>query len=261
MPADSLENRYKLAKDLAKRAGDLAMQYYGRREAMGITSKGVQDAVTKADRDCEKLIAQGVLKNFPRDTILGEEGGFQNAGSNTIWIVDPIDGTGNFIRGIPLWCVSVGILVDLKPMAGVIYDPVAGELYHCLARGGTYKNDERIKVSMTDQLNNAQVGIGFSYRRPVDEHTKAIEVCLKAHCEYNRLGSGALSLAYVADGRIDGYWEGHMNSWDAAAGLALVQEAGGSTNDFFAGEGLTSGNAILAATPGLFEPLKKLLPA
>jgi myo-inositol-1(or 4)-monophosphatase len=202
-----------------------------------------------------------VLKNFPRDTILGEEGGFQNEGSNTIWIIDPIDGTGNFIRGIPLWCVSVGIVVDLKPVAGVIYDPVADELYHCLARGGTYKNDERIKVSMVDQLNHAQVGIGFSYRRPVDEHTKAVEVCLKAHCEYNRLGSGALSLAYVADGRIDGYWEGHMNSWDAAAGLALVQEAGGSTNDFFAGEGLTSGNAILAATPGLFEPLKKLLPA
>jgi myo-inositol-1(or 4)-monophosphatase len=258
MTAADLEHRYRLAKDLGRRAGQLAMQYYGRHGAMGVVSKGVHNVVTKADQECEKLIAATVLKNFPQDTILGEESGFQNRGSSTVWIVDPIDGTSNFVRQIPLWCVSIGIIVGFKPVVGVICDPVREELYHSLEGRGAFRNDEPVKVSDVTDLKAAQVGLGFSHRQSGKQHAEAVASCLAAQCDYRRLGTGSLSLACVADGRLDGYWENHMNSWDAAAGLALVRAAGGWCNDYFAGDGLNSGNSVLAATPVLVEPLRKL---
>jgi myo-inositol-1(or 4)-monophosphatase len=256
MPPDTLNLRYDLAKQLARGAGDLAMRYYG--QPMSVEYKGIQNVVTEADKVCEKLIATAVLKHFPGDSILGEEAGRQNEGSDTVWIIDPIDGTANFARKIPFWCVSVGIVVDLKPVVGVIYDPVREELYHSLVGRGAFRNERPIKVSGLDDLKKAHVGLGFSYRRPVEEHVRAVESCLIANCEYSRLGSGALSLAYVADGRFDGYWEGHMNSWDATAGLALVKEAEGWTSDFFADDGLNSGNSTLAATPALAHAFRRL---
>ena len=140
----------------------------------------------------------------------------------------------------------------------MIYDPVNDELYHSLSGNGAFRNETPIRVSQAAKLEEAHVGLGYSYRRPVKEHASAVEACLTAHCEYSRTGSGALSLAYVADGRFDGYWEGHMNSWDAAGGLAIVREAGGWISDFFAGDGLNSGNPILAATPALANAFKKL---
>src|SRR5687767_2306966 len=136
MAPDTLKPRYELAKQVTREAGDLAMRYYGQREAMSVEYKGVQNIVTEADKACEKHIAEAVLKHFPDDSILGEEAGFQNEGSDKVWIIDPIDGTANFAREIPFWCVSVGIVVNLKPVVGLIYDPVRDELYHSLVGRG-----------------------------------------------------------------------------------------------------------------------------
>lgn len=258
MAPDTLNSRYELAKEVTRTAGDLAMQYYERHEAMSIQFKGVQDVVTAADKACEKFITEAVRKEFPEDSILGEEQGFQNQGSNTVWLIDPIDGTRNFVRGVPFWCISVGVLVNLKPVIGLIYDPLRGEFYHSQLGRGAFRNNSPIKVSGVADLKKAHVGLGFSYRRPIEEHARAIASCLSANCEYSRLGSGALSLAYVADGRLDGYWESHMNSWDAAAGLAIVKEAGGWISDFFSEDGLECGNKTLAATPALADTLKRL---
>ena len=173
-------------------------------------------------------------------------------------MIDPIDGTHNFLTGIPFWCVSVGLVVAGELVLGIIHHPLAGELYSARSGGGAFLNGRPIKVSGETDLTRARVCVGFSYRRPVAEHVRAVEALLSAGCEYLRLGSGALGLAYTAAGRFDGYWERHINSWDAAAGLVLVREAGGRTNDFLANEGLTQGSEILAATPALFEPLKPL---
>jgi myo-inositol-1(or 4)-monophosphatase len=237
------------------------MEYYGRPHAMGVSSKGTQNLVTRVDRECEELIAGAVFKDFPGDCILGEEGGLQNEGGRIVWVIDPIDGTTNFIRRIPQWCVSIGIVANAQPMIGVIYDPVHNELFHARKGSGAFCNDTTIAVSAVDKINEAHIGLGFSFRRPVHRYTAAIGTCLGAHCEFNRLGSGALSLAYVADGRMDGYWEAHMNAWDAAAGIALVEEAGGWVNDFFSGNGLHTGNVILASARGIADQLRKLLPA
>jgi myo-inositol-1(or 4)-monophosphatase len=254
-----LAERYSLAQDVVKKAGELAMRHYGRREALGVSSKGVQDMVTEADKACEKLIAEAVLAAFPKDSVLGEEGGFQNRDSNIVWVVDPIDGTSNFIRGIPFWCVSLGIVRDGCPVIGVIYDPVNEDFYAAAVGSGAFRNGRAIRPSSVAKIEEATVGLGFSFRRSVGDHVRAVETCLTAHCEYNRLGSGALSLAYVGEGRLDGYWEAHMNSWDAAGGIAIVRAAGGYANDFFAGEGLHRGNSILAAAPGVAQQLKELL--
>jgi myo-inositol-1(or 4)-monophosphatase len=254
-----LTERYRLAQEVVRKAGELALHHYRRRENLAISLKGVQNVVTEADKACEKLIAQRILEAFPTDSILGEEGGYQNPGSDIVWVVDPVDGTSNFVRGIPFWCVSLGIVIGLRPVIGVIFDPVNDDFYAAANGLGAFRNGTAIRASSVARLQDAHVGLGFSFRRPVGDHVRAVENCLAAHCEYNRLGSGALSLAYVADGRLEGYWEAHMNSWDAAGGIAIVKAAGGYANDFFAGEGLDQGNAILAAAPGLADQLRKLL--
>ena len=147
-------------------------------------------------------------------------------------MIDPIDGTHNFLTGIPFWCVSVGLVVAGELVLGIIYHPLAGELYSARSGGGAFLNGQPIKVSGETDLTRARICVGFSYRRPVAEHVRAVEALLSAGCEYLRLGSGALGLAYTAAGRFDGYWERHINSWDAAAGSVLVREAGGSDQRF-----------------------------
>ena len=257
MTVSELEIRRAAAEIAIREAGQLALSYY-RSGTLAIENKGVQDVVSEADRACEKLIVDGLSRRCPDDGFLGEEGGLTTTGELT-WIVDPIDGTANFVRGIPFWCVSIGLVSAGRAILGLIYDPVADELFSASASAGATRNGTPIKVSGQTSIDRARIGVGFSYRRPVAPHTDAIRSLLEAKCEYLRLGSGALAMAYVADGRFDGYWEHHITSWDVAAGLALVTEAGGWTSDFFSGDGLMSGNEILAATPAIAGELARLV--
>jgi myo-inositol-1(or 4)-monophosphatase len=254
-----LDQRLRAAEAVVREAGRVAADHFARRELLHIDRKGAQDLVSNADRECEDLIVAGLSRLFPDDGFLGEERGARNPDAAAVWIIDPIDGTHNFLTGIPFWCVSVGLLSAGELVLGIIYQPLADDFYSARAGGGAFLNGQPIKVSGETELGRARVCVGFSYRRPVAEHAAAVEALLSAGCEYLRLGSGALGLAYTAAGRFDGYWERHTNSWDAAAGLVLVREAGGWTNDFLAGTGLTEGNEVLAATPALVEPLAKLV--
>jgi len=256
-PSD-LDNRLRVAEAAVREERRVAADHFARRELLSIDRKGAQDLVSEADRACEDLIVAGLARLFPEDGFLGEERGSRNPDAAAVWVIDPIDGTHNFLTGIPFWCVSVGMVVGGEGVLGIIYQPLAGELYSARSGGGALLNGQPIKVSGETDLTRARICVGFSYRRPVAAHARTLEALLSAGCEYLRLGSGALGLAYTAAGRFDGYWEHHMNSWDAAAGLVLVREAGGWTNDFLAADGLTKGNEILAATPSLVEPLKNL---
>ncbi len=253
-----LDGRARIAGDVVREAGKLAARYYRRRHRIAVESKGVQDLVSEADRACEEIIVARLGSAFPDDSFLGEEGGFRGNGS-TVWVIDPIDGTANFLRGINHWCVSIGLLVDRVAVLGLVFDPVAGELFTAMRGAGASLNGKPIRVSGQTDISDARIGIGFSYRRPVGPHARDIEALLSAHCEYSRLGSGALGMAYTAAGRFDGYWERHINAWDVLGGLVIVQEAGGMTNDYLADDFLRNGNEILAATPQLFEPLSRLL--
>ena len=255
---EELDHRRRVAEAVVGDAGLRAAGHFARRELLSIDRKGAQDLVSEADRACEDLIVAALARRFPRDGFVGEERGSRNADAAAIWVIDPIDGTHNFLTGIPVWCVSLGLVVDGELVLGVIDHPLAGELYSARSGGGAFLNGQRIRVSGETDLKRARICVGFSYRRSVEEHVRAVQALLSAGCEYLRLGSGALGLAYTAGGRFDGYWERHINSWDAAAGLVLVREAGGRANDFLGGEGLMQGSEILAATPALFEPLKPL---
>lgn len=253
MAPDELDARLRFAVDAARRAGDLALAYARDPARMAIEAKGVQDVVTAADKAVEAMLRREAAAAFPGDAMLGEEDGITPGwdARAPLWIVDPIDGTANFARRLPFWCVSIGLLVDGDAALGVIHAPVLDEM-HAAARGrGATLNGQPIRVSAVTKPEGSRIGLGFSYRREHALHVAAVERLLSRHCEYSRLGSGALGMAHVADGRFEGYFEPHINSWDVAAGLVIVREAGGFTNDFFAGEGLLRGNPILAGAPGV----------
>ena len=251
-----LDRRFLAGCATARDAGRLARRHYENRHALAIESKGTQDHVSIADREVEALIRAQLGAAFPEDGFLGEEGGGE--ARDRLWIIDPIDGTSNFLRGIAAWCVSFGYLRGGAIELGMIYDPVADELFAAKRGGGAFCNGVPMKVSGCSAVDHAMLGLGFSYRRPVAPFARTVERLLSAHCEFRRFGSGALGLANVALGRTDGYWEPHINSWDVAAVICLVREAGGWCNEFFAGDGLMSGNPILACTPAIRDALAEL---
>ncbi len=258
MPRTDLDRRLEAARSVIRETGARAMRDFARRDSLVVSRKGAQDLVSETDRACEEEIVSRLATLFPEDGFLGEEHGVRNPGATAVWVIDPIDGTHNFLTGVPFWCLSVGLVVGGKAVLGVIYHPVSGELFSAREGGGAFVNDTPIRVSGETDIKQARIGIGFSYRRPVADHVRAVEALLSGGCEYLRLGSGALGLAYSAAGRFDGYWERHINAWDVAAGLAIVSEAGGWISDFFAGDGMAKGNEVLAATPALVEPLARL---
>ena len=200
-PAE-LDHRLRVAEAVVRDAGRLAAEHFARRELLSIDRKGAQDLVSEADRACEDLIVAGLARQFPEDGFLGEERGSRNPDAAAIWVIDPIDGTHNFLTGIPVWCVSIGLVVDGELVLGIIYHPLADELYSARSGGGAFLNGQPIRVSGETDLTRARVCVGFSYRRPVEEHVRAVEALLSAGCEYLRLGSGALGLALHGSGTL-----------------------------------------------------------
>lgn len=253
-----LELRLRFGQAIAVEAGQQAKERYLRRHELKIESKGVQNFVSEADRLCEQTISGAIAAAFPNDSIIGEEHGVLDRGKEALWVIDPIDGTTNFLRGLPLWCVSIAVISDNEPVAGIIYNPVMGELHSARRGGGAWLNGTPIKVSSVTSLEQARIGLAFSYRRNLEQHVRVVSACFEANCEFTRLGSSALGMAYSADGRLDGFWASHAFAWDVAAGIIIMREAGGWVSDFMADEALNAGNTILEAPPSLVPKLQKL---
>jgi myo-inositol-1(or 4)-monophosphatase len=252
-----LELRYFAALGLAQEAGALAMSYARNRERMATRMKGAQDFLTEADGAVEAMLKSRLARIFPNDGFVGEEGG--GDGAQNLWIVDPIDGTANFARGELQWCISIGFLHTMKPVIGVIHAPALDETFAARTGCGATLNGAPIKVSTGHDLKSASIEIGWSARRPFAEYVSLVSQVGSTGASAKRGASGALGLCWVAAGRTDAYLELHINSWDVAAGIVIVQEAGGVTTDFFAGTGLTDGNPILAAAPGFEAPLRQIM--
>jgi myo-inositol-1(or 4)-monophosphatase len=236
---------------VAREAGALARELFSK--PVEITMKGKQDFLTEADGQVERLIVERLKARFPQDAFLGEEGGASGEG-DALWVIDPIDGTANFANRMPHFCVSIAFMSAGTLALGAICAPMYGELYRARAGNGAFLNDRPMRVADTD-IKRAIVELGWSSRRPTRAYTSLVERVLATGATFMRAGSGALGLAYVADGRTHGYCELHINSWDTLAGLLLVREAGGWASDFLAGNGLTRGNAVLACAPALKEAL------
>jgi len=244
--------RLDCARLAVREAGAFALRYFRDRDLV-VEIKGAQDYVSHVDRETEALLIGTLRTEFADDAFLGEESGAHglDADGRFIWVIDPIDGTTNYVHGLPLWCISVALVHGSEIVAGIIFNPVTDEFYEACAGAGATCNGQTLSVSGVRDPGQARVGMGFSYRRPPELHAEGVRRLLHAHCEYARFGSGALGMAYVADGRFDAYWEPHINAWDVLAGICLVREAGGWCNDFLAADGLRAGNPILACTPAL----------
>ncbi|WQO29808.1 inositol monophosphatase family protein [Microvirga lotononidis] len=246
--------RFSVACAVAREAGALARRRFnGRPGTTGINLKGHQDYLSAVDAEVETLVRMRLVESFPEDSFFGEEGG--GSFDSNVWVVDPIDGTANFVRGIAQFCISIAYVSDGRTQIGIIYDPMHDELFAAERGRGATLNGELIRVSGLADMQSATIEAGWSTRLPLARYVELVDRVLADGAGVRRGGSGALALAYVAAGRIDGYCELHMNSWDALAGLLLIEEAGGWVNDFLASSGLRDGNIVLGCTSGLKDPL------
>lgn len=222
-----------LAIDVAKEAGRFLKQNVGKIRQVDRKLGQETNLVTEIDRKAESMIVERIKKRYPHHGFLGEEFGGSGEQSEYKWIIDPLDGTTNFTHGLPIFCVSIGLEVNGELRLGVVYDPNLDELFTVERGKGAYLNNRRLHVSSTRKLEESLLVTGFPY--DIKTKTSSIlvhfENFLKEAQAVRRLGSAALDLCYVAAGRFDGYWENFLNPWDMAAGVLMVQEAGGKCTD------------------------------
>jgi myo-inositol-1(or 4)-monophosphatase len=255
---NALVRRLEFAVRLAEEAGALAQRLRPPPGAPVATLKGAQDWLTEADLAVEKLLAERLGEKFPEDGFQGEETGRGRTGTLR-WVVDPIDGTANYARGSPRFCISVGLLEDRMPMVGVLVAPALGEVFAARQGAGATLNGAPIRAANTTDLSRAMVECGWSHRRSNAGFFRLVEDVMGAGAVLRASGSGALGLADVAAGRIDAYVEQHINLWDVAAALAILAEAGAVVSPFMDGDGPMQGNPILAAAPGIADALASIV--
>ncbi|HWU63541.1 MAG TPA: inositol monophosphatase [Ensifer sp.] len=250
-----LNDKVDFCKDIITRAGALVMEGFG--QARAIEMKGAQDYLTEFDGRCEKFLRAAIADAFPQDGFFGEEGGGSDAAS--LWVVDPIDGTANFARNIPHFCIAIAYVENGRAEFGAIYNPVLRELHFARRGHGATLNGKPILVSTVTNAEAATVELGWSARIPNADYLEALSGLLDFGFNVRRAGSGALGLAYVADGRNEAYAERHMNSWDCIAGLLMVEEAGGRVCSFEGSERILRGGPVLASVPGLAGPISDIM--
>jgi len=254
-----------IALRAARKAGDLVARAAEQIDRLKIESKGENDFVTEIDRKAEQEIIYHLQKAYPEHRFLGEESGETgNPDSDYLWIIDPIDGTTNFVRGIPHYCISIACLHQGQIEHAVVLDPIRREEFTASRGRGAQLNGRRVRVTMAASLEGTLIGTGIPFKSRSEQHIaaymKSLEAVARETAGIRRAGSAALDLAYVAAGRLDGFWEIGLSKWDIAAGVLLVREAGGLISDFQgAGNYLESGN-IVAANPkclkGLLQAVK-----
>lgn len=252
-------DRFEQAEKVIKVAGAQALEYFRNRDKLVVETKmEPQDVVSIADRNVEITIIEGLQKHFAQDGFLGEEQGTTKGDNEYLWVIDPIDGTACFLNGMHSWCISIALMVNDKIACGLIFDPNSNELFSAIAGKGCFVNDKRVETLKVNSVQDGVMGVGTSHRIPSSLCVNFIEKLLSEGGMFIRNGSGALMLAYVASGRLIGYYEPHINSWDCLAGLIMVDEAGGATNAFLEGDGLLKGNPLLVSAKGLKTSLNKM---
>lgn len=252
-----MDSMLNIAVRAARAAGDLISRYSGRIDTLTISNKGRNDFVSEVDKQAEREIINILRKAFPDHGFLGEEGGKQGGDehgkSEYMWVIDPLDGTTNFLHGFPQFAVSIGLMHKGRVECGVVYDPSRQELFTANRGGGAMLDNRRIRVTKQKGFPGALLGTGFPFKdqRHLDAYIGMFRDLMKDTAGIRRPGSAALDLAYVACGRFDGFWELGLKPWDIAAGVLLVQEAGGVVTDLEnEGQYWMSGN-LVAANPKL----------
>jgi myo-inositol-1(or 4)-monophosphatase len=221
--------------------------------------KGAQDFLTEADGATESFIRERLQQDFPGEAVLGEEQGGAADGAGPLWVLDPIDGTSNFSRGGDRWCVSIGLVLGNRAVAGAIARHAPAEIFAGAQGSGASLNGAPIRAAPTTDITRAIVELGWSLRRPIATYLHLVDRAMALGIGTRCSGSGALGLVETAAGRLDGYLEPHINAWDAAAAVAIAREAGCWVSDFDNGDWLAQGNPIGFGAPALARALAELL--
>lgn len=245
----------------ARRAGEVIVRGMNRVHRLEVRVKGQNDFVTEIDTQAEAEIIEIVRKHYPQHAFLAEESGQSDHDSEFLWIVDPLDGTTNFLHGFPQFAVSIGVQRRGRMEHAVVYDPLRQELFTASRGEGAQLDGKRIRVTPHIGLDRALIGTGFPYRSNlqwIDPYMDMLKAVIQATAGIRRPGSAALDLAYVAAGRLDAFWELGLSPWDTAAGTLLITEAGGMIGRLNGGEYKLDGD-IVAGTPKVYAPLLELL--
>lgn len=262
-PEPAGEAPLEAALRLSQGAGEILSSHYGRLRRGDADRKSGRrrDLVSTADHEAESYLFKLIPES---DDVLAEEGNNRDIGSRRSWVVDPLDGTVNFLHGIPFWCVSIAVIDDGEISAAVVHAPALGQTFTAEKGGGCALNGEPIEVSRTTDIGEAMLATGFAYNRnevPDNNIDNWATMALQA-AGLRRMGAAALDLAYTAAGRLDGYWELHLSPWDVAAGALLVREAGGVVSNFFGWEDVASvlySRHIIASNGSLHEQIRERL--
>jgi len=257
-----------IAEKAAFKAGGILLRLQKQVHTLHVVKKRENDFASIADHNAEQAIIETISKAYPDHAILGEEGGLiGNQKADHVWIIDPLDGTSNFLHGIPHYCVSIALEVKGVIEHGLIHDPVRDETFYASKGHGAYLNDARLRIDSKATLNDAIIATGFPFRKRevFNRYMLQFKSIFKSVGDIRRAGSAALDLAYVASGRVDGFWEMGLESWDMAAGALIVSEAGGECKDFKMGKDyLSSGNIIagnLKIIAALQNKIKSSMPS
>jgi len=243
-----------IAVRAARQAGDLIARASEHTDRLTVSSKAHNDFVSEVDRQAEQTIIAVIHKAYPDHAILAEESG--SRGDNPCeWVIDPLDGTTNFLHGFPQFAVSIALRYKGVLDQAVVYDPVSQDLFTASRGGGAQLNGRRIRVSGRKGLDGALIGTGFPFRQHqhMDAYLETFRALFPHIADIRRAGSAALDLAWVAAGRLDGFWEIGLSEWDMAAGALLIQEAGGWTSDFSGEKGFLETGNIIAGSPKVFD--------
>lgn len=252
--------RLALAKIIIQQAGTLALSYFECYDTLDVQSKSTaQDLFSEADTHVERLIREAIAEHFPNDSLIGEEYPPVEGQGDYDWVIDPIDGTSCFLYGLPTWCVVISVLERGVPVLGLTYDPCRNQLYWTSLGQGAFRNDTPISVNQRARICDGLTAIGGSDASYSARVGGIVERMLAAGGSYMRNGSTALTLAHVAAGHYVGYFQPLLSSWDCLAGLLLVSEAGGVTNDFLASSGLYGKGDVFAAAPQVAAELASLV--
>ncbi len=252
------QERLDAATRIAENAAQSALVLFNDNPSLNIEVKGAQDWVSNADKSVETEIRNALAAEFPNDGIIGEEHGQVTGSSGYTWVIDPIDGTSNFVNAMPGWCVVIACVSDTATQLGVIVDPIAGETFSVSKGHGAYCNEKPMQVSKAADITQGSVAIGHSSRVNADDTIAAIKKLMDAGGMFYRNGSGALMLAYVASGRLIGYVEPHMFAWDCMAGLLMIEEAGGKVAPYDHQTMLQSGYSVISSSTTLFDAIETL---
>ncbi len=242
----------------ARKAGDLISRHMMDLHRLEVMTKGANDFVTRVDEMAEEAIIETIHAAYPDHSILAEESGAQGD-SPYQWIIDPLDGTTNYLHGHPQFAVSIAVKHQSQLEHAVVYDPMRQELFTASRGSGTQLNNRRVRVSKLNRLDGALLGTGFPIRRPdqLDKYLETFKAVFPRASGIRRAGAASLDLAWVAAGRLDGFWEMHLQPWDIAAGALLIQEAGGLVGDMQGGSQHLEKGSVVAANPKLFKELLK----